>query len=86
MIHRFNEIGLRALDPTQVTGDADTADGADHAFLWTASGGMQDRGTLPGGTQSSAAAINNPGQITGNAVTADGAGHAVLWTPATPGN
>ena len=64
----------------QVTGNAETAGGDRHAFRWTASGGMQDLGTL-GGTNSYASAINAPGQVTGFADTAGGALHAFLWTP-----
>jgi probable HAF family extracellular repeat protein len=69
----INELG-------QVTGVADTAGGASHAFRWTAAGGMRDLGTL-GGTFSYASAINAPGQVTGSADTAGGAPHAFRWTP-----
>jgi probable HAF family extracellular repeat protein len=43
----------------------------DRAFLWTNQNGFQDLGTLPGGTFSRAAAINDLGTVTG---TADGIG------------
>jgi probable HAF family extracellular repeat protein len=46
-------------------------------------GGMQDLGTLPGGTVSSAAAINDLGQVSGTGYTtaAFGLPHAFRWTP-----
>ena len=36
-----------------------------HAFLWTASGGMKDLGTLPGATVSGATGINSRGAVVG---------------------
>lgn len=48
------------------------------AFFWVA-GQLTDLGVLPGGTQSSAVAINSNGDIAGNATTADGSVHAVAW-------
>lgn len=44
------------------------------AYLWTRQSGLQSLGTLPGGTTSSAAAINDVGDVVG---TADGAGTVV---------
>jgi uncharacterized repeat protein (TIGR01451 family) len=49
-----------------------------HAFLWSA-GQYVDLGTLPGGSESVAIAVNSYGQIAGNALTASGATHAVVW-------
>jgi probable HAF family extracellular repeat protein len=51
----------------QVVGTADTTDGAQHAFLYSA-GNMRDLGTL-GGDYSLAYAINNSGQIVGYSAT-----------------
>ena len=51
----------------------------EHAFLWTAEGGMIDLGTL-GGTLSRANAINDSGQVVGRSETASGESHAFLWT------
>ena len=48
-----------------VVGQAETAGGDLHAFLWTAAGGMVDLGTL-GGTRSEAVGINNAGQVVGH--------------------
>src|SRR5262245_47309110 len=80
--------------PGQVVGTSDlnTLPGplrSYHAFLWTpttangTSGTMADLGTL-GGTESSAAGINQSGWVVGNSNTSSGGSHAFLWTPTTP--
>jgi probable HAF family extracellular repeat protein len=51
-----------------------------HAFLWSASTGMQDLGTLPTGNTSYALGINNSGSIVGFSGTTLG-NRAFLWTP-----
>ena len=63
----------------QVTGEAVTAGGVFHAFLYTPGSGMIDLRTLRGGT-STGYAINASGQVTGAAVTANGQLHAFLYT------
>jgi probable HAF family extracellular repeat protein len=50
-----------------------------HAFLFE-HGVIADLGTLPGGTSSKAAAINNSGQIVGQSTTASGDMHAFCMT------
>jgi probable HAF family extracellular repeat protein len=61
-----------------VTGFADTADGAEHAFLWDGTT-LQDLGAL-GGPFSQGLAINDAGQVTGVSLTADGSFHAFRVT------
>jgi probable HAF family extracellular repeat protein len=53
----------------------------EHAFSWTATGGLIDLGTL-GGVRSRATAVNASGQVVGDSDTANGVQHAFSWTPA----
>jgi probable HAF family extracellular repeat protein len=57
-------------------------DASYHSFLWTATGGLQDIGTL-GGDSAYAVAINSSDQIIGTSTTADGYSHNFLWSPST---
>jgi probable HAF family extracellular repeat protein len=52
-----------------------------HGFYWTQAHGMQDLGTLPGGTSSSAYGINDRGEIIGYADCGSFCVHAVVWVP-----
>lgn len=52
----------------------------DHATLWEGND-VVDLGTLPGGSWSSAYAINDIGWIVGCSGTSDGNTHATLWKP-----
>jgi len=65
-----------------VVGMSWTSTLAQHAFLWTPTGGIQDLGTL-GGTNSTAWGINDNGQVVGQADLANGETHAFLWTKET---
>jgi probable HAF family extracellular repeat protein len=79
-------------DVGQVVGEAYTASGAYHAFLWTKLGTsgppsnpqMQDLGTLPGDVTSIAYGINPTSshgvQVVGESDSASGQRHAFLWT------
>lgn len=49
----------------QVTGGSMLANGNEHAFVWTAGGGMRDIGVLPQKSFARAAAINRQGVVTG---------------------
>jgi len=63
--HDLNENGA-------VVGLAETKTGEPRAFVWTATDGMRDLGTL--GAASMALGINNRADVVG------GSGHAFLWT------
>ncbi|MGA9393044.1 MAG: hypothetical protein WBV69_21620 [Candidatus Sulfotelmatobacter sp.] len=77
---RYTITDLGPLSPTainawgQVVGNLNNG----HAFIWTQFTGARDLGTLPGGTSSSAAGINDLGAVTG---TADGPGTVVSYDP-----
>jgi probable HAF family extracellular repeat protein len=65
-------------DAGQIVGNAYTASGQNHAFLYS-DGNMTDLGTL-GGAYSNAYGINDAGQIVGMAYTASGQNHAFLYS------
>ena len=62
----------------QVVGEANTASGTDHAFVYSG-GVLTDLGTL-GGQNSVAYGINGAGQIVGNAAAPGGATHAFIYS------
>jgi len=76
-------------DAGQVVGQAQTANGDWHAFLWTPTnpngiiGTMADLGTL-GGSYSDAYDINNLGQVVGSAFQTSGIPHAFLYAMGGP--
>jgi probable HAF family extracellular repeat protein len=63
----------------QVVGHALTKRGASHAFL-PRGGSLVDLGTLPGGRQSAAPAINDSGQVVGASETAAGTQAAFVYS------
>ena len=69
----------------QIVGYSNTMSGEQHAFLWEASTGMRDLGTLGGvpgdrDLRDEATCVNNKGQVVGTAKTRDSiAPHVFLW-------
>lgn len=53
---------------------------AERAFRWTASGGLMNLGTLPGGSRSRAFDVNAPGRAVGWATNSSGAIRPVTWS------
>ena len=66
-------------DQGQVVGYSGVANGLNHAFLWSATAGMRDLGSI-GNTNSRATAINSHGQVMG--VFGGLLGSAFSWTQA----
>lgn len=59
-------VALALNDAGQLAGGSVTATGNEHAFLWSAGGGMLDLGVLPGTGNSRAEALNRHGVVTGS--------------------
>lgn len=53
------------------------------AFLWSSDTGMQDLGTLPGGSFSTGYGINDSGQVAGWSTNGQGVEHGFRWTQST---
>jgi probable HAF family extracellular repeat protein len=71
-------VDLNNSDQLVTTAYTTTVPRVAHAFLWQ-DGRWRNLGTLRGGTESRATAINDGGQIVGTALQPDGPRHAVLW-------
>ena len=66
----------------QVAGYSDITENSSHAFLYDSTHGMQDLGTLFGGSYSTASAINDAGQVAGTADNASGKSEIFLYDSA----
>jgi probable HAF family extracellular repeat protein len=66
-------VGFSTLPGEQIT----------HAFLWTSSGGMQDLGSLDGGTPAYATSVNSSQEVAGYSWRSSGPIHAFYWSQAT---
>jgi probable HAF family extracellular repeat protein len=51
-----------------------------YAYLWSSAGGLQDLGTLGGGSSSDAFAINKLNEVVGYSSLGTSSAHAFLWT------
>jgi probable HAF family extracellular repeat protein len=72
-------------DGTAITGAIRISNGHDHAFVWTASSGMQDLGVLPGGTLAGGQDVASGGQIVvGRSEIAPLEFRAVMWVNGEP--
>jgi probable HAF family extracellular repeat protein len=74
-------------DKGQLCGASQIPDGSWHAFVWdpkNPGAGLQDLGTLSGGTWSYASGINSKGQVAGAADTGSSV-RGFLWDPKDPG-
>jgi probable HAF family extracellular repeat protein len=71
-------VAINASDQIAVTAARWDAPGV-HTYSWTEATGMVDIGSL-GGSQTSAARINDDGQVLGLSTTPDGATHIFSWT------
>jgi probable HAF family extracellular repeat protein len=65
---KYSSFAYSINDRGQVVGEAGSPDG-NRAFLWSQETGMQNLGTLPGGSDSGARSINNLGQVLGTSMT-----------------
>ncbi len=65
---RYSSFAYSINDHGQVVGEAGSPDG-NRAFFWSQETGMQNLGTLPGGSDSGARRINNLGQVIGRSQT-----------------
>ena len=63
----------------QIVGEAETATGDTHAFLWQ-KGVMRDLGTLDGDAISSAVFINDHSQVVGASISETRGVRPILWT------
>jgi len=76
--HGINDFG-HVVGEASFSGSSEGMNATAHAFLYK-DGEMQDLGTLEGGSNSTASAINNPGQVVGNgAYNSSGHYHAFLY-------
>jgi probable HAF family extracellular repeat protein len=76
----FDQVPRQAVainNNSEVVGFSTTPSDNEHAFYWTQQTGLIDLGTLPGGSTSGIAGINDSGQIAGAGSTADGTTHAM---------
>ncbi len=73
-------LGFAVNDNRMVVGQASSS--GLRAFRWTQATGMQDLGTLSGGTLSQATDVNNAGVAVGGSESAEG-DRAVRWAPST---